>query len=67
MNKKKISSLFRKYTNLIFLVSIISTGIIFNSFYSAYKKKENDAFQKLISNIYLKKTAIATLNSFNPN
>ena len=66
MNKKKISSLFRKYTNLIFLVSIISTGIIFNSFYSAYKKKENDAFQKLISNIYLKKTAIATLNSFNP-
>ena len=66
MNKKKISSLFRKYTNLIFLVSIISTGIIFNSFYSAYKKKENDAFQKLITNIYLKKTAIATLNSFNP-
>ena len=66
MNKKKISSLFRKYTNLIFLVSIVSTGIIFNSFYSAYKKKENDAFQKLISNIYLKKTAIATLNSFNP-
>ena len=66
MNKKKISSLFRKYTNLIFLVSIISTGIIFNSFYSAYKKNENDAFQKLISNIYLKKTAIATLNSFNP-
>ena len=66
MNKKKISSLFRKYTNLIFLVSIVSTGIIFNSFYSNYKKKENDAFQKLISNIYLKKTAIATLNSFNP-
>ena len=66
MNKKKISSFFRKYTNLIFLVSIISTGIIFNSFYSAYKKKENDAFQKLISNIYLKKTVIATLNSFNP-
>ena len=66
MNKKKISSLFRKYTNLIFLVSIVSTGIIFNSFYSNYKKSENDAFQKLISNIYLKKTAIATLNSFNP-
>ena len=66
MNKKKISSLFRKYTNLIFLVSIVSAGIIFNSFYSNYKKSENDAFQKLISNIYLKKTAIATLNSFNP-
>ena len=66
MNKKKISSLFRKYTNLIFLISIVSTGIIFNSFYSNYKKSENDAFQKLISNIYLKKTAIATLNSFNP-
>ena len=66
MNKKKISSLFRKYTNLIFLVSIVSTGIIFNSLYSNYKKSENDAFQKLISNIYLKKTAIATLNSFNP-
>ena len=66
MNKKKISSLFRKYTNLIFLVLIVSAGIIFNSFYSNYKKSENDAFQKLISNIYLKKTAIATLNSFNP-
>ena len=66
MNKKKISSLFRKYTNLIFLVSIVSTGIIFNSFYNNYKKSENDAFQKLISNIYLRKTAIATLNSFNP-
>ena len=66
MNKKKISSLFRKYTNLIFLILIVSAGIIFNSFYSNYKKSENDAFQKLISNIYLKKTAIATLNSFNP-
>ena len=66
MNKKKISSFFRKYTNLIFLVLIVSAGIIFNSFYSNYKKSENDAFQKLISNIYLKKTAIATLNSFNP-
>ena len=66
MNKKKISSLFRKYANLIFLVLIVSAGIIFNSFYSNYKKSENDAFQKLISNIYLKKTAIATLNSFNP-
>ena len=66
MNKKKISSLFRKYTNLIFLILVVSAGIIFNSFYSNYKKSENDAFQKLISNIYLKKTAIATLNSFNP-
>ena len=66
MNKKKISSLFTKYTNLIFLILIVSAGIIFNSFYSNYKKSENDAFQKLISNIYLKKTAIATLNSFNP-
>ena len=66
MNKKKISILFRKYTNLIFLISIIVLGIIFNSSYDAYKQKENDSFQKLISNIYLKKTAIATLNSFNP-
>ena len=66
MNKKKISSLFRKYTNLIFLISIVILGIIFNSSYDTYIQKENDAFQKLISNIYLKKTAIATLNSLNP-
>ena len=54
MNKKKISNLFRKYTNLIFVISIIVLGIIFNSSYDAYKQKENDSFQKLISNIYLK-------------
>ena len=66
MNKIKLSKLIQNHIHIIGLITLVFIAFISTSYYASYKKKQIEAFQKTLGNIYLKKTIVTLAENLNP-
>ena len=66
MNKIKLSKLIQNHIHIIGLITLVFIAFISTTYYASYKKKQIEAFQKTLGNIYLKKTIVTLAENLNP-
>ena len=63
---KKILTLFLKYQNILGLIFLTIITISISSYFNYQKKLNDQKFNNLINNVYLKKTLNEIINNLNP-
>ena len=66
MTKIKLDKLILNHIHILALILLILISIFSTNYYSLYKKNQIESLEKIIENIYLKKTTYLFVNSLKP-